>query len=77
MAARASRVASVISAVTVAWRAGLFHKTVIWASAPWPRAGAAASGWRQPGSLAHSCRLGDNDGMARDDSGDRLVRGWP
>jgi hypothetical protein len=34
---------------------------------------AAASGWRQPGSLAHSCRLGDNDGMARDDSG---VTGW-
>ena len=35
---------------------------------------AAASGWRQPGSLAHSCRLGDNDGMARDNSGDRLLR---
>jgi len=35
---------------------------------------AAASGWRQPGSLAHSCRLGDNDEMARDDSGDRLLR---
>ena len=35
---------------------------------------AAASGWRQPGSLAHSCRLGDNAGMARDDSGDRLLR---
>jgi len=24
--------------------------------------------------LAHSCRLGDNAGMARDDSGDRLLR---
>ena len=35
---------------------------------------AAASGWRQPGNLAHSCRLGDNAGMARDDSGDRLLR---
>ena len=35
---------------------------------------AAASGWRQPGSLAHSRRLGDNAGMARDDSGDRLLR---
>jgi hypothetical protein len=35
---------------------------------------AAASGWRQSGSLAHSCRLGDNDGMARDHSGDRLLR---
>ena len=49
----------------------------------WPHLGigalaprrAAASGWRQPGSLAHSCRLGDNAGMARDDvSGDRLLR---
>jgi hypothetical protein len=29
---------------------------------------AAASGWRQPGSLAHARRLGDNAGMARDDS---------
>ena len=35
---------------------------------------AAASGWRQPGSLAHACRLGDNAGTARDDSGDRLLR---
>jgi hypothetical protein len=35
---------------------------------------AAASGWRQPGSLAHTRRLGDNAGMARDDSGDRLLR---
>jgi hypothetical protein len=36
---------------------------------------AAASGWRQPGSLAHSCRRGDNHGMARDDdSADRLLR---
>jgi hypothetical protein len=35
---------------------------------------AASSGWRQPGSLAHSRRLGDNAGMARDDNGDRLLR---
>ncbi len=35
---------------------------------------AAASGWRRPGSLAHPRRLGDNAGMARDDSGDRLLR---
>ena len=28
---------------------------------------AAVSGWRQPGSLARTCRLGDNAGMARDD----------
>ena len=35
---------------------------------------AAASGWRQPGSLAHACRLGNNAGMARDGSGDRLLR---
>jgi hypothetical protein len=31
---------------------------------------AATSGWRQPGSLARSRRLGDNAGMARDDSKD-------
>ena len=35
---------------------------------------AAASGWRQPGSLAHSCRLGDNAGMARDDGRAQLRR---
>ena len=35
---------------------------------------AAASGWRQPGSLAHSCRLGDNAGMARDDSRAQVQR---
>jgi hypothetical protein len=35
---------------------------------------AARSGWRQPGSLADTRRLGDNAGMARDDSGDRLLR---
>jgi hypothetical protein len=35
---------------------------------------AAASEWRQPGSLVYACRLGDNAGMARDDSGDRLLR---
>jgi hypothetical protein len=29
---------------------------------------------RQPGSLARSCRLGDNDGMARNDSGGRSLR---
>src|SRR5260370_10854996 len=29
---------------------------------------AATSGWRQPGRLAHTRRLGDNAGMARDDS---------
>jgi len=33
----------------------------------------AASGWRQPGSLAHMRRLGDNGGMAGDGSGDRLM----
>jgi hypothetical protein len=31
---------------------------------------AATSGWRQPGSLARTRRLGDNAGMARDDSKD-------
>ena len=35
---------------------------------------AATSGWRQPGSLAHTRRLGDNDGMARDDSRAQLQR---
>ncbi len=30
--------------------------------------------WRQPASLAHARRLGDKAGMARDDSGDRLLR---
>ena len=35
---------------------------------------AAASGWWQPGSLAHSCRLGDNAGMARDDSWAQVLR---
>ena len=44
-----------------------------WAPAPWPP-WASASGWRQPGSLAHACRLDDNAGMAGDDSGDRLLR---
>ena len=36
--------------------------------APWPRR-AAASRWRQPGSLARSRRGGDNARMARDNSG--------
>jgi hypothetical protein len=31
-------------------------------------AGRQGLGWRQPGSLAHTRRLGDNAGMARDDS---------
>ena len=35
---------------------------------------AAASGWRQPGSLAHACRLGDDAGMARDDGRAQLRR---
>ena len=35
---------------------------------------AAASGWRQPGSLARTCRLSDNAGMARDDSRAQLRR---
>jgi len=39
--------------------------------APWPRR-AAASGWRQPGSLAYSRRRGDNAGMARDNSKARV-----
>ena len=30
----------------------------------------ATSGWRQPGSLAHTRRLGDNAMMASDDSKD-------
>ena len=32
-----------------------------------PRPGRQCPGWRQPGSLVHSRRLGDNAGMARDD----------
>jgi len=32
-----------------------------------------AGGLRQPGSLAHSRRVGDNAGMAGDDSGSRLL----
>jgi hypothetical protein len=39
-----------------------------------PPGRAATSGWRQPGSLAHSRRLGDNAGMARDDS--RALLRW-
>ena len=35
---------------------------------------AATSGWRRTGSLACTCRLGDNAGMARDDSRARLRR---
>ena len=31
-------------------------------------------GWRQPGSLARRCRLGDNAGMARDDGRAQLRR---
>jgi hypothetical protein len=35
---------------------------------------AAPSGWRQPGSLARTRRLGDNAGMARDDSWAQVLR---
>ena len=35
---------------------------------------AATSGWRQPGSLARTRRLGDNAGMARDDSWAQVLR---
>jgi len=38
------------------------------------RAGPARSGWRQPGSLARTRRLGDNAGMARDDSRAQVLR---
>ena len=40
---------------------------------PAPRR-AATSGWRQPGSLARTHRLGDNAGMARDDSWTQVLR---
>jgi len=40
---------------------------------PAPRR-AATSGWRQPGSLARTRRLGDNAGMARDDSWAQVLR---
>jgi hypothetical protein len=40
---------------------------------PAPRR-AATSRWRQPGSLARTRRLGDNAGMARDDSWARVLR---
>src|ERR1700750_3474685 len=43
------------------------------ASAPWP-AGRQRPGWRQPGSLAHARRLGDNAGMAGDD--DKAYLRW-
>ena len=33
------------------------------------------AGWRQPGSLARTRRLGDNAGMARDDSWAQVLRG--
>jgi hypothetical protein len=36
---------------------------------------AATSGWRQPGRLARTRRLGDNAGMARDDSWAQVLRG--
>ena len=35
---------------------------------------AATPGWRQPGRLAHTRRLGDNAGMARDDSWAQVLR---
>jgi len=35
---------------------------------------AATSGWRQPGSLARTRRLGDKAGMARDDSWAQVLR---
>src|SRR6266568_3066829 len=40
---------------------------------PAPRR-AATSGWRQPGRLARTRRLGDNAGMARDDSWAQVLR---
>ena len=43
-------------------------------AAPAPRR-AATPGWRQPGSLARTRRLGDNAGMARDDSWAQVLRG--
>ena len=39
-----------------------------------PPAGRQRSGWRQPGSLARTRRLGDNAGMARDDSWAQVLR---
>src|SRR5580704_13786781 len=36
---------------------------------------AATSGWRRPGRLARTRRLGDNAGMARDDSWAQVLRG--
>src|SRR5580658_10972710 len=42
-------------------------------ASPWGRR-AATSGWRQPGSLARTRRLGDNAGMARDDSWTQVLR---
>jgi hypothetical protein len=36
-----------------------------------PQSGQETAGWRQPGSLAHTRHLGDNAGMAGDDSKDR------
>jgi hypothetical protein len=38
---------------------------------------AAASGWRQPGSLAHACRLGDNAGWLVMTAGTGCCGGWP
>jgi hypothetical protein len=40
-----------------------------------PPAGRQRPGWRQPGSLARTRRLGDNAGMARDDSWAQVLRG--
>ena len=45
------------------------------AGAALPRRRAATSGWRQPGRLARTRRLGDNAGMARDDSWAQVLRG--
>jgi hypothetical protein len=50
---------------SASWRKG---------SAPLCPRRAATSGWRQPGSLARTRRLGDNAGMARDDSWAQVLR---
>ena len=39
-----------------------------------PPAGRQRPGWRRPGSLARTRRLGDNAGMARDDSWAQVLR---
>src|SRR5262249_6287424 len=61
MASRACRVASVISAVTVAWRAGLFHSTVM--SKTW-NSRALSFGGRRGGVVPGTGRPGRRAGVA-------------